>query len=156
MNKKWFECKVKYMTVEDTGVRRLVTKPFIVDALSFTEAESRINSELKSHISEEFRVVNIRVTNYSEIFYFEGGENWFKSKVSLIAYDEESGKERKVNIYLLVQANNAKQAYENTTLAMKGTIGDYSIPSISETNVEEVLAYTETTYENIELSISEK
>jgi hypothetical protein len=156
MNKKWFECKVKYMTVEDTGVRRLVTKPFIVDALSFTEAESRINSELKAHISEEFRVVNIRVTNYSEIFYFEGGESWFKSKVSLIAYDEESGKERKVSIYLLVQANDAKQAYENTILAMKGTMGEYSIPSISETNVEEVLSYVEATYEKLEVNVLEK
>lgn len=141
MNKKWFECKVKYMTVEDTGVRRLITKPFLVDALSFTEAESRVNSELKAYISEEFRVVNIRVTNYSEVFYFAGMDLWFKSKVSLFAYDEESGKERKVNTYLLIQAYDAKQAYENTVLAMKGTIGDYSIPSISETSIVEVFGY---------------
>lgn len=141
MSKIYFECSVKYRRTDENGVQKVTTLPYLVDAISFTDAESRINDQMKAYISEEFRVVNIKLTNYSEIAAFEDSDIWFKSKVSLIAYDEETGKERKANIYLLVQANDAKEAYENTTTAMKNTMGDYSIPSVSETKIVEVFQY---------------
>jgi len=141
MNKIWFECKVKYRTTTDSGTQKVVTQPFLVDALSYTEAETRINEEMQKYISEEFKVTNIKVTNYSEIFMVEDAFFWFKSKVELLAYDEESGKERKTNIYLLVQANNAKEAYDSTILAMKGTMGDFAIPMVSETKIINVFPH---------------
>ena len=109
--------------------------------LSFTEAESRINEEMKAYVSEEFKIANIKVANYAEIHPFENAERWFKSKISLIAYDEESGKERKTNMYFLVQANDVKEAYDNTVHTMKGTMGDYNIPAISESAVLDVFPY---------------
>jgi hypothetical protein len=141
MSKIYFECSVKYRTTNESGAQQVVTRPYLVDAISFTEAESRINEEMKSHISEDFRVTNIKLTNYSEIAAVEDADRWFKSKVSLIAYDEETGKERKANIYLLVQAVDAKDAYDNTIASMKGTMSEYSIPSVSETNIREVFSY---------------
>ncbi|MBR1882037.1 MAG: DUF4494 family protein, partial [Muribaculaceae bacterium] len=43
----WFECKVKYDRMLDTGIQKTVTEPYMVDALSFTEAEARITEEMQ-------------------------------------------------------------------------------------------------------------
>lgn len=141
MSKIWFECKVKYRKVDDNGVQKVVTEAYLVDAVSFTEAESRINEEMKAYISEEFRVTNIRVTNYSEVVFEDASDYWFKAKISLIAYDEDSGKEKKQNMYTLVQANTVDEAYERVKDSMKTSMGDYTIPAVSETNLVEVFPY---------------
>ncbi|MEL1241545.1 DUF4494 domain-containing protein [Flavobacterium flavipallidum] len=137
----WYECKVKYRKTDETGNQKMVGEIYLVDAISFTEAESRINEEMKAYVSEEFKIANIKVANYAEIHPFENADRWFKSKISLLAYDEESGKERKTNMYFLVQANDVKEAYDNTVHTMKGTMGDYSIPAISESPVLDVFPY---------------
>jgi hypothetical protein len=137
----WYECKVKYRKTDYNGVQKVVTEPYLVDALSYTEAETRINEEMSAYISEEFKITNIKAANYAEIHPFENCDRWFKSKVSLLAYDEESGKERKTNIYLLVQANDATEAVANTIDAMKNTMGDYTIPAISESPIMDVFHY---------------
>jgi len=141
MSAKWYECKVKYRKTNENGVQKVTTEPYLVDALSYTEAEKRINEEMSAYISEEFKITNISVANYAEIHPFENCDRWFKSKVSLLAYDEESGKERKTNMYLLVQANDVKEAYDNTITIMKDTMGDYTIPAISESPIMDVFPY---------------
>lgn len=141
MSTVWFECKVKYRKIDETGKQKVVTEPYLVDAMSFTEAESRINAEMANFISEEFKVVNIKVANFSEIHPFENSDRWFRSKVSLLAYDEESGKERRSNIYLLIQANNVREAYGNTEQVMQNTMGEYSIPAITESPIVDVFPF---------------
>ena len=141
MSTTWYECKVKYRKTNDLGVQKITTEPYLVDALSYTEAETRINEEMSAYISEEFKITNIKVANYAEIHPFENADRWFKSRVSLLAYDEEIGKERKTNMYLLVQANDVKEAFDNTTHIMKGTMGDYTIPAISESSIMDVFPY---------------
>jgi hypothetical protein len=141
MSTIWYECKVKYRKTDETGGQKITTEPYLVDALSYTEAESRINEEMSAYISEEFKITNIKVANYAEIHPFENADRWFKSKVSLLAFDEESGKERKSNMYLLVQANDVKEAYDNTIHIMKNTMGEYAIPAISESPIMDVFPY---------------
>lgn len=143
MSTTWYECKVKYRKLDDNGVQKVTTEPYLVDALSYTEAETRINEEMSMYISEEFLITNIKVANFAEIHPFENSDRWFKSKVSLVAYDEESGKERKSSLYLLVQANDIKEAFDSTNLVMKDTMGDYSIPAISESPIMDVFPYFE-------------
>ena len=150
MSAIWFECKVKYRKTDDTGVQRVTTEPYLVDALSYTEAETRINKEMAAYISEEFKVTSIKFANYSEIHPFENSDRWFKSKVSLLAYDEESGKERKSNIHILLQANDIKEAFDNTVSVMNGTMGEYTIPMISESPIMDVLPYFNGDEDNIE------
>ncbi|QLE01842.1 DUF4494 domain-containing protein [Galbibacter sp. BG1] len=153
MSATWYECKVKYRKVVETGAQKVVTEPYLVDAVSYTEAESRINEEMSAYISEEFKITNIKVANYAEIHPFENSDRWFKSKVALVAYDEESGKERKTNMYLLVQANDVKEAYDNTVSVMKDTMGDYTIPTITESPIMDVFPYfsgDEEELENVE------
>ena len=143
MSKIYFECSVKFRKTDEEGVNKLVTESYIVSALSFSEAESNINEQMKVYVGEDFKIVNIKLTNYSEIATFEDTDKWFKSKISLLYFDEENGKEKKSNTYMLVQANDAKNAYDNTIATLKGTISDFTIPSVSETKIVEVFEYKE-------------
>lgn len=141
MSATWYECKIKFKKIDENGMLKVTNEPYLVDALSYTEAESRITEEMMAYVSEEFKITNIKVANYSEIHPFENADRWFRSKVALTAYDEESGKERKTNIYLLVQANDVKEAFDNTMFAMKNTMGEYTIPAISESPIMDVFPY---------------
>jgi hypothetical protein len=141
MSQTWYECKVKYRKTHETGEQKVTTESYLLDAISYTEAEARINEEMAAYTSEEFLITNIKVANLSEVHPFENSDRWFKSKVALIAFDENSGKEKKTNTYLLVQANDVKEAYDHTIEAMKGTMGDYTIPVISESPIMDVFPY---------------
>ncbi len=144
MSVTWYECKVKYRKLDEaSSTQKVKTEPFLVDAVSYTEAETRITEEMSAYLrdSEEIKITNIKVANYAEIHPFENSDRWFKSRVSLIAFDEESGKERKTNQYILVQANDVKEAYENTVTIMKDTMGEYSIPAVSESPIADVFPY---------------
>lgn len=141
MSATWCECKVRFRKIDETGLQKVVTEPYLVDALSYTEAEKRMTQEMMTYTSEEFKITNIRVANYAEVHPFENTDRWFRSKVALTAYDEESGKERKSNIYLLVQANDLREAFDNTQIAMKNTMGEYTIPAISESPIMDVFPY---------------
>lgn len=152
MSATWYECKVKYRKTHESGEQKMATETYLLDAISFTEAESRITEEMAAYTSEEFLITNIKVANLSEVHPFENSDRWFKSKVSLIALDEKSGKEKKTNIYMLVQANDIKEAFENTTQAMDNTMGDYSIPAIAESPIVDVFPYFSGEEENVETS----
>ena len=137
----YYEATVKYRKTSGEGIQKVVSENYLVEGYSFTEAEANIIKEMQQYISEEFRVTNIKLTNYAEVIPSADGDRWFKSKVVLLAYDETSGKEKKTNIYLLIQANNAKEAYDNTVKAMSNTMGDFKVPAVTETNIIEVFEY---------------
>ncbi len=141
MSATWYECKVKYRKTHETGEQKVTTDTYLLDAVSYTEAEARISEEMMAYTQEDFKITNIKVANFSEVHPFENSDRWFKSKVSLVALDEESGKERKTNVYFLVQANDVKEAFENTNQAMQNTMGDYTIPSITESPILDVFPY---------------
>jgi hypothetical protein len=118
----------KVQKTDETGGQKITTEPYLVDALSYTEAESRINEEMSAYISEEFKITNIKVAN-AEIHPLKIVIAGLNQK-SLLAYDEESGKERKTSMYFLVQANDVKEAFDTMGI-MQSTMGEYSIPAIS-------------------------
>lgn len=137
----WFECKVKYQKVMSDGKEKMVSEPYLIDAVSFTDAESRIHKELEPYISGEFFVTNIKIANFSELVPNENGDRWFKCKVAFISLDEEKGVERRSNTYMLVQANNVKEAYDTLEKALDDTISDFEIPAIQESPLMDVFTY---------------
>ena len=145
MTNTWFECKIRYEKVMENGFTKKVTEPYLVDALSFTEAEARIIEEVSSFISGEFTVSDIKRANYSELFPSdnESDDCWFKCKLSFITIDEKSGAEKKTCTNILVQAADLRQAVKNIDECMKGTMADYQIVSIAETSIVDVFKYTE-------------
>ena len=138
---KWFECTIKYEKQLEEGKIAKITERYLVDALTFTEAEARIIKEMKPFVSGEFEVANINPQKYSELFWNEKCDKWFKTKVNFIVLDEEKGVEKKVANYMLVQANDLKEARELLVEGMKGSLADWEIASISETKILDVYKY---------------
>lgn len=134
----WFECKVRYDKIQENGAVKKVNEPYLVDALSFTEAEARIIEEQTPYISGEFSVSAVKRTKIAEIFWNEDGDRWYLVKVAFITIDERSGVEKRSASLILVQASNFKDALENFTEGMKGTMADYEIVSITETPLMDV------------------
>ena len=144
MMHNWFECKIRYEKVMENGLNKKVTEPYLVDALSFTEAESRIIEEMTPFISGEFTVSDIKRAHYSELFFCEDDEadRWFKCKLYFITIDEKSGAEKKTATSMLVQAADLRDAVKKLDEGMKGSMADYSIAAVAETNIMDVYPYT--------------
>lgn len=141
----WFECKIRYEKIMENGMNKKVTEPYLVDALSFTEAEKRIIEEITPFISGEFTVADIRRANYSELFASdeEAADRWFKCKILFITLDEKSGVEKKTSTMILVQAADLRDAIKKLDEGMKGTMADYQIASVAETQIMDVYPYGE-------------
>ena len=139
----WFECKIRYEKVMENGMNKKVTEPYLVDALSFTEAEARIIEEITPYISGEFTVSDIKRANYSELFPSEedAADRWFKCKLFFITLDEKSGAEKKTSTTVLVQASDLRDAVKKLDEGMKGTMADYVIASVAETAIMDVYPY---------------
>ena len=137
---QWFECKVKYDKTLETGAVKTVTEPYLVDALSFTEAEARITEEMQPYISGEFTVSAVRRVNLSDIFYNESGDRWYKVKTNFITIDEKTAVEKKTASFQLVQASDFKEALDVFMEGMKDTMADFEIASITETMLMDVFS----------------
>lgn len=139
----WFEGKVRYEKIAENGMNKKVTEPYLVDALSFTEAESRLIEELTPFVQGEFSVSDIKRANYSELFPSdkEEADKWYKCKLNFITLDEKSGAEKKKSTYMLVQATDLRDAIKNLDEKMKGTMSDYEISSVAETAIMDVYPY---------------
>ena len=126
----------------ETGVQKTVTEPYLVDALSFTEAEARIIEEIKPYISGEFTISDIKRAKFSDTFFNETGDRYFRAKLYYITLDDKSGSEKKTAVNMLVQATILKEAVEIIETEMKKTMIDYSIASITETALMDVFPYS--------------
>lgn len=134
----WFECKVRYDKLQENGAVKKVTEPYLVDALSFTEAEARIIDEQTPYISGEFSVSAVKRTKIAEIFWNEEGDKWYLVKVAFITIDERSGVEKRSTSQILVQAKDFKNALDTFLEGMKGTMADFEIVGINETPLIDV------------------
>lgn len=136
----WFECKVRYDKMQENGAIKKVNEPYLVDALSFTEAEARIIEEQTPYISGDFSVSAVKRTKIAEIFRDETADKWYLVKVAFITIDEKTAVEKKSTSLILVAGSDFKNAYDNFIDGMKGTMADFEIVSISETPLMDVYA----------------
>ena len=139
----WFECKIRYEKTMENGMVKKVTEPYLVEALSFTEAEARIIEEISPFMTGEYTVADIKRANYSELFPSEeeAADRWFKCKVVFITLDEKSGAEKKTSTLILVQAADLRDAVKKLDKGMEGTMADYQIASVAETTIMDVYRY---------------
>ena len=134
----WFECKVRYDKMMENGATKKVNEPYLVDALSFTEAEARIIEEQTPLMSGEFSVSAVKRTKIAEIFRDDSADRWYLVKCAFITIDEKTAAEKRSVSQMLVAANNFREAFENFVEGMKSTMADYEIVSISETPLMDV------------------
>ena len=139
----WFECKIAYEKVMEDGLQKKVTETYVVDALSFTEAEKRIMEEMSSYISGEFTVKDIKIAPYGEVFFSdeEMADRWWKCKLQFITIDEKTEKEKRSAVTYLVQAGTLNGAVKNLDNVMSGTMIDYVQSNVAETQIMDVFEY---------------
>ena len=173
----WFICKIRYEKTMEDGLQKKVTETYVVDAVSFTEAEARIIEEMSAYISGEFEVIEIDRAVFKEIFFMDWAKKvldndakklndaikkkdkeafkewdnqsledkmqntdtrWYKSKLQFITIDEKTEKEKRSNVYYLVEGCSFESARRNIDEVMEGSMIDYSIASVSETPIMDV------------------
>ena len=139
----WFECKVKYEKVQEDGLQKQVVEQYVVNALSFSEAEARITEEMSKYINTAFEVVDVKKAPYKEVFFAEDGtsERWYKVKLDFITLDEQSEKEKRSRVIYLVNASNLNSAMKNTDDVLSGTMIDYDAASITDTKLLDVFEF---------------
>lgn len=141
----WFECKVRYEKTMEDGTIKKVTEMYVVDALSFSEAEKRITEEMSSYISGELEICNLKIAPYKEIFFadsdFDLADEWYKAKLVFITIDEKTDKEKKTSVNYLVNAGSFNLALKNINEIMEGTMIDYQTCNLTETKIKDVFEY---------------
>lgn len=140
---QWFECKVRYDKTMEDGMEKKVTELYVVDALSFSEAEKRITDEMATHASGEFAIADLKIAPYKEIFFADNDEadKWYKAKLAFVTIDEKTSKEKKTSVLYLVNAGSVGGCVKSVDEVMSTTMIDYQIMSVQETSIMDVIEY---------------
>jgi hypothetical protein len=139
----WFICKIRYEKTDEEGRQKKVTESYVVDALTFTEAEARITEEMASYISGEFKVVDIDPAPFAEIFFADSdtADMWYKAKLQFITIDEKTEKEKRSAVVYLINAGSFNGAVKSVEEVMGGTMIDYVTAKVEETPIMDVFEY---------------
>lgn len=137
----WFLCKVKYAKENEEGLLKNISEQFLVDAVSFTEAEAIIFDRLGSQIRGDFQVTGLSKSNIVDVFFFEDADIWHKCKITYLVTDADSGKEKKVTQYMLVTANDLKEAYDRIQESLSNMLVSFRVPDIVESPIVEIFPY---------------
>ena len=140
VNKRWFETIVRYDKTMESGEVKKVNEVYVVDAITFGEAEESITREMRHFVDGDFEVKNINPAPYSEIFFSDKDtdDKYYRVKLAFITIDEKTEKEKKSKVTYLVQAGSLEQARKNTEDVMSGTMIDYEFVSVTETKILDV------------------
>lgn len=136
-----YQVKVKYDKMQENGSVKPTTDVYVVDALSFTEAEARITEHVQPYISGEFVVTDIKRVNFAEVWANGSGDYWWESQLEFITLDERTGAEKRTKNRMLVQADNLQEAMQQVRENMKGTMADYEAVCIKATPILEVVMF---------------
>ena len=139
----WFECKIRYEKIMEDGLPKKVSEVYVVDALSFSEAEERIMEEMLPYNLVDIEIVDVKIAPYREVFFADDNlaDQWFKAKLSFITIDERTDKEKRTSMMYLVNAGNISSAISNIDKVMSDTMIDYVTTSISATKIFDVFEY---------------
>lgn len=138
----WFEVKATYDKTLENGMQKKVTESYLLDALSFTEAEARAIEELQPYISGEFTIAAVGRKKIYELFFNDNGDRFFSAKVAFTTLDDKSGSEKITKVQMLAQADDIDEALAVVRKGMKGTLTDWHFISVSETAIMDVFPYS--------------
>ena len=134
-----FEVKVKYTKQLEDGTLKRVTEPYIVNAQSFTDAETMIYAQVGEFVRGEFIVTAIKRDNIVDIFEYEDSETWYEGRISFSSLDADSGKSKEVTHKMLVTANSVKGAYNRFGESLADMLSQYEVKSVKETQIQGIL-----------------
>ena len=141
MLQTWFECKVKYQKIDNDGREKPVTENFLLDAVSFTDAEARIIAQMQTMVRGEFTVCDIKKSKIAEVFPYEIGEWWYRVTINLTTIDEDAGKEKKLRTFYLIEADDIQEALTRLEESLSFLIVPYVVSAISVSQIADVFPY---------------
>lgn len=146
----WFEAKIQYEKTQEDGLQKKVTEIYVIDALSYTEAEQRIIEEMSAYISGVFEVKDLKKAPYKEVFFSDmmNDDRFYKAKLDFLSIDEKTEKEKRSRVTYLVQASNLHGAMKNVDEVMRGTMLDYEACAIDETKILDVFEHKPKEHKN--------
>ena len=149
---KWYVVKIKYTKQADSGEFKKVTEPYLVSAMSFTDAEARIYEELGSIIRGEFTVTGVTPKNYEDVFTYEtADEYWWEVQVKMQDANLDSDKIKMVTNTYLVSAETLPDAVDNITESLNGSVMDMTIVGVKSSPIVDIFPYKEIEVEEKEL-----
>lgn len=148
----WFTVKVKYTKQLENGTFKRVSEPYLLAAMTFTDAEARIYEELGSVIRGEFVVTNIARTDFHDIFYYEDSDVWYKCKITYESQDADSEKQKKISQNFLVSARSVKEAFDRLQESLSTLMVDFEVPSIMVSPIVDIFPFAE----NLDKEISRR
>jgi len=145
----WYQGKIRYQKEEivtdkrgDQVKLKTINEAYLVDAVSYTDAEARLYKEVAAN-TPNFTVTTISPMRLADVFFFEGGgDTWFKCKVVFLTEDEQ-GREKRIVNQMLVNAENAKQAYERIEESLKTMLIPIQITDVNTTKILDIFPYSE-------------
>jgi hypothetical protein len=146
----WFTVKVKYTKQLENGQFKRVSEPYLLAAMTFTDAEARIYEELGSIIKGEFNVIGITRTEIHDIFAYDDADVWYKVKITYDSEAADDEKAKKVAQNFLVSAHSVKDAFDRIKESLSTLMVDFQIPSIIVSPIVEIFPYTENLDREIE------
>lgn len=133
----WYKVKVTYnKEINVEGMMKKVSEAYLLDAVSFTDAEARIASILEPRGT--FTIGDISKVRLAETFLNEKGDRFYIAKVGFVSLDEKNGVEKMKYVQMLIEANDIQEALDGINNGMKDTLADYEISAIKETNIVDV------------------
>lgn len=136
-----FKGRIKYNKRNANGIIKTITEQYLLpNVLSFTEAEAKLTEAISPFLEGDFAITALQLANIDDIVYSDNDTGiWFKAKINIIIVDEKSNSERKKPHYILVNAHHFQQTKDRLMQYMKGTIADFEIAKVEETNIIDVI-----------------
>lgn len=142
--KTYFQAKARYQKNDDTtGKETTVTDKYLVDAVSWTEAESRITAEMQQIVSGDFSITKIDKTRIEECHKFNEDGIYYICKIAFLDVSEVTGKEKKTRVSILVNSTNIDEVKERVDFVLSKTLIQWELESIGDSQIKDVFEYEE-------------
>lgn len=135
----FYEIKVNYERQTGEGNPGKVKETYLVEGLNCTDVEGRLIEDLKRYIFGDLEVSSCKKAQFYDLITSPDGDYWFKARVELITV-EESGKETRKKVSILVQAANIADALRNVQTHLSSL--DCEVVSITRSPIIEVYRAT--------------
>lgn len=143
MTTHYYECTIKYDKMQDDGSLKKKSEKFLVEALSFAEAETRLTALMRPFTSGDSDITAIRRLTIAQVFGSDNpkADRWYKGKLAFITLDERSGAEKRNIIHVLVHASDFDDARNAIQNGMKESMADWEKTTLAATSVVDAFLY---------------
>lgn len=140
ITKQFYEVTSRVERTSEDGMQKVVKDTIVVSAVSFSDAEKKATEFYEGESLE--KVCSIKEAAYRE--YVKRTDitphfSFYKVTVGMITINEVTGKEKTTKVAYLVDSGSTKEAEDIINKMFNGTVIDYKVISIKETNVTDIV-----------------